>query len=651
MISQLFIKRPVMTTLVMVAILFFGIIAYKKIPVSDLPNVNYPAITVTVQYPGANPGTVANNVVSPLERQFLTIEGVESIASTSSTGSATIVLQFVLDKSLDSAALDVQNAINSAGPDLPQNLPYAPTYDKTNPSQTPILYFAVASDTMPLHELYSYAHTYIGERLSTISGVAQVVVYGSPFAVRVQVNPQKLAAKQIGIDEVAAAIQTANVNIPTGTLFGKTGEFTIDVNGQLNQAALYDSIIIKNDTGNIVRIRDVGKALDSTHEDKQYIRYFSSETEKACVVFGVLTQPGVNSIKVISDVNRILPKLEASLPGSVTLFRVFDKGIFINEAVRDVEMTLCVAFLLVVFVIFFYLGKPMNTLIPALALPVIIIGTFAAMYLLGFTVDILSLLAITLSIGFLVDDAIVVLENIVRHVEAGMPPYDAALKGSQEIGFTIVSMTLSLCSAFIPLLFMDGVIGKLFHEFAVVIVSAVLISGFISLTLTPMLCSRLVRPHHVQNKKTFMENLSEKFNLTLVTFYEKTLAVVLRHPKITLSIGACSVAVSVLLFKFLPADFLPPDDIGFIVVHTQAATGTSPFQMMKYQDDLTRKIKNHPAIESILSFGAIPNDNKGEIFIRLKPYTKRPSMQNIIGELPASYKNFPACKPMLSPFP
>ncbi len=651
MISQLFIKRPVMTTLVMIAIVFFGIVAYKKIPVSDLPNVNYPAITVSVEYPGANPNVVANNVVSPLERQFLTIEGVQSIASTSSTGSATIVLQFVLDKSIDSAALDVQNAINTAGPELPQNLPYAPTYDKTNPSQTPILYFAVASDTMPQHELYGYAYTFIGERLSTISGVAQVVVYGSPFAVRVQVNPQKLAAKQIGIDEVASAIKNANVNIPTGTLFGKTGEFTIDVDGQLNQAAYYDSIIIKNDTGNIVRVRDVGKSLDSTNDDKQYLRYLSSDTDRACVIFGVLTQPGVNSMKVISAINKVLPKLEASLPGSVSLYRVFDKAVYIQEAVSDVEMTLCVAFLLVVFVIFFYLGKPMNTLIPAMALPVIIVGTFAAMYLLGFTVDILSLLAITLSIGFLVDDAIVVLENIVRHVEAGMPPFEAALKGSKEIGFTIVSMTLSLCSAFIPLLFMDGVIGKLFHEFAVVIVAAVLISGFISLTLTPMLCSRLVRPHHEQNKKTFMERFSEKFNLVFVTFYEKTLAVVLRHPKATLSVGACSVVLSVALFKFLPADFLPPDDIGFIVAHTQAATGTSPFQMMKYQDELTRKIKNHPAIESIISIGALPDDNKGEMFIQLKPYKKRPSMPKIIEELQNTFQTFPGVQTYLKPMP
>ncbi|HEX2579458.1 MAG TPA: efflux RND transporter permease subunit [Rhabdochlamydiaceae bacterium] len=651
MISQLFIKRPVMTTLVMIAILFFGIVAFKQIPVSDLPNVNYPAITVSVEYPGANPNTVANNVVSPLERQFLTIQGVRSIASTSSTGSATIVLQFVLEKPIDSAALDVQNAINTAGPELPQNLPYAPTYDKTNPSQTPILYFTVSSDTMPQHELYSYAYTFIGQRLSTISGVAHVGVYGSPFAVRVQVNPQKLAAKQVGIDEVALAIQNANVNIPTGTLFGKTGEYTIDVNGQLSQAAYYDSIIIKNDTGNIVRIRDVGRSLDSTHDDKQYLRYLTPDKDQACVIFGVLTQPGVNSMRVISDINNVLPSIEASLPGSVSLNRVFDKAVYIKEAVHDVEMTLCIAFLLVVFVIFFYLGTPMNTLIPALALPVIIVGTFAAMYLLGFTVDILSLLAITLSIGFLVDDAIVVLENIVRHVEAGVPPFEAALQGSKEIGFTIISMTLSLCSAFIPLLFMDGIIGKLFHEFAVVIVVAVLISGFISLTLTPMLCSRLIQPHHEQNKKTLMERFSEKFNLSLITFYDKTLAVVLQYRKATLTVGAFSIVLSVLLFKFLPADFLPPDDIGFIVVHTQAATGTSPFQMMKYQDQLTRQIKNHPAVETIFSIGALPDDNKGEMFIQLKSYKKRTSMPQIIEEMQKTLQTFPGVQSFLKPMP
>ncbi len=635
--SRIFIERPVMTTLIMLAILFFGVIAYKRLPVSDLPNVNYPAITVSVNYPGASPDIVANNVVSPLEREFLTIAGITSIASTSSNDGATIVLQFALDKKIDSAALDVQTAINVAGPNLPQDLPYAPTYEKVNPSQTPILYFAVASETMPIYQLYEYAYTFIGERLSTISGVAQVAVYGSPFAVRIQVNPQKLAAKGIGIDEVAAAIQTANVNLPTGTLYGKTKEYTIDVSGQLSRAAHFDSVIIKNATGNTVRLRDVGKALDSTQDDKQYIRYLSSDCDQASVIFGILTQPGVNSMRVIKDVDKILPALEKSLPKSVNLYRVFDKSEYIKEAVSDVELTLLVAFGLVVLVIFLYLGKLSNTLIPTIVLPLTIVGTFAAMFWLGYTIDILSLLAITLSIGFLVDDAIVVLENIVRHVELGKSPFEAALEGSKEIGFTILSMTLSLSSVFIPLLFMGGVIGKLFHEFAIVIVFAIFISGFISLTLTPMLCSKFVR-----------KDKTERFSFN---FYDKTLTHVLNHPKLTLCFGLASVVATVLLFKMLPSDFLPPDDIGFIVVHTQAPTGTSPFQMMHYQSSVSQMIKHHPAIDSILSMGATSEDNKGTMFIRLKPFKQRPPLPQIMENIRTAFQTFPAVQAYIKPLP
>lgn len=646
-ISRIFIQRPVMTSLVMLALLFFGLVAYERLPVSDLPNVTYPAITVSVDYPGASPSTVADNVVSPLERQFLTIEGVQSIASTSSTGSATIVLQFVLEKSIDTAALDVQNAITTAAPNLPQDLPYAPTYEKTNPSQTPILYFSIGSDTMPTYELYDWAYTFISQRLSTISGVAQVVVYGSPFAVRIRVSPQKLAAKQIGIDEVADAIKRANVNIPTGTLFGKTGEYTIDVNGQLNHAALYNSIILKNETGNVVRLRDVGKAIDSNWNDKQEIRYITSDHNQAAVVFGVLTQPGVNSMKVIKEVDKMLPLLEANLPGSVKLFRTFDKAVYIREAIADVKFTLLVACLLVVLIIFVYLGKISHTFIPAIVLPLSMIGTFAAMYLLGYTVDILSLLAMTLSIGFLVDDAIVVLENIARHCEQGVDPLTAALQGSKEIGLTILSMTLSLISVFIPLLFMGGIIGKLFHEFAVVIVTAILISGIVSLSLTPMLCSRLLKP----SQATKMEKLSSRFNQTLITFYHKTLTKALRHPKLILGGGALSILLSALLFKFLPSDFLPPDDLGFITVHTEAATGTSPFQMMKYQSQLSEAIKNHPAIDSIISLGALPNDNKGIFFIRLKPFHDRPPLPTVMQELKSTLAKFPGVVSYLKAFP
>ncbi len=640
-----------MTTLVMLAILFFGIMAYRALPVSDLPDVNYPSITVSVSYPGSSPSTVANNVVSPLEREFLTIGGVQSIASTSSTGSATIVLQFDLKKTIDEAALDVQTAINTATPNLPQDLPYAPTYSKVNPSQTPILYFAVTSETMPTYQLYDYAYTFIGERLSTVSGVAQVQVYGSPFAVRVQVNPQKLTAKGIGIDEVATAIQNANVNLPTGTLFGADREYTINVDGQLGYAALYNNLIIKNEDGNIVRIRDVGHALDSLSNDKQSQRYITPTQNVQSVVFGVRTQPGVNSIQVISDINRMLPQLEAGLPGSVKLFRIFDKGVFIKEAVLDVEVTLCVAFLLVVLVIFFYLGKPLNTFIPAIALPISIIGTFAVMLILGYTIDVLSLLAITLSIGFLVDDAIVVLENIVRHVQMGKSPMEAALEGSKEIGFTILSMTLSLSSVFIPLLFMQGVIGSLFHEFSVVIVTAIIFSGFVSLTLTPMLCSRLVQPYHANASKNPMEKLSGSINASLLAVYEKGLKAVMRFPKLTLSAGAFCIAATLALFHMLPTNFLPADDIGMIVIHTQAATGTSPFEMIRIQAGLAQIARDHPAVESMISLGAIPDDNKGVMYVKLKPYQERESMFKTIIDLQKAYASTTNAYVYVKPLP
>ncbi len=649
--SYLFIKRPIMTTLVMIAVLFFGIVAYEKLPVSDLPNVNYPAITVSVSYPGSSPSTVANNVVSPLEREFLTIGGVQSIASTSATGSATIVLQFDLKKTIDQAALDVQTAINTATPYLPQDLPYAPTYSKVNPSQTPILYFAVTSKTMPTYNLYDYAYTFIGERISTVSGVAQVQVYGSPFAVRVRVNPQKLAAKGIGLNDVATAIQNANVNIPTGTLYGQEREYTINVSGQMSHAALYNNLIIKNDDGNIVRISDVGEAIDSLSNDKQSQRYITPDENIESVIFGVLTQPGVNSMEVIKNINLMLPQLEASLPGSVKMYRLFDKGVFIEEAVFDVKMTLMIAFGLVVLVIFFYLGKPMNTLIPAIALPISIIGTFAIMLLLGYTIDVLSLMAITLSIGFLVDDAIVVLENIVRHVQMGKPPMEAALEGSKEIGFTVLSMTLSLSSVFIPLLFMQGVIGQLFHEFAIVIVTAILISGIISLTLTPMLCSRFVQPYHIETAKTFMEKISDKVNVTLLSIYEKGLKVVFQFPKATLAAGAACVALTLGLFHILPTDFLPPEDIGMVVIHTQAATGTSPFEMIRIESQLAEIAKKHPAVESMISLGAIPDDNKGVMYLKLKPYKERESMFQVISDLQKSYSKTTNAYVYIKPLP
>lgn len=650
-LSAIFIRRPIATTLIMLTILFFGIMSYLKLPVSDMPDVEYPVITVSVDYPGANPETIANNVVTPLEKQFLSISGIQTIVSTSSTGSGTIVIQFSLDKSIDSAAIDVQTAITEAAPQLPQDLPYSPTYTKTNPSATPILFFVLSSPTIPQHDLYTYANTFLGERLSTVNGVAQIYTYGQPYAVRIRVNPQKLAAKGIGIDEVANMIQSQNVHIPTGALYGKEREYTISVNGQLEQAAAYNSVILKNNDGALVRLRDVGYALDSLSNDKQYLRFQTESVDNNCVVLAVQTQPGVNTMSVISAINKILPNLESSLPKAVKLTRHYDKSEYIKEAVHDVELTLIIAFVLVVSVIFLCLGKALDTLIPALALPMSIMGTFVVMSILGYSIDILSLLAITLSIGFLVDDAIVVLENIVRHVEEGKSTLQAALDGSKQISFTIISMTLSLSSVFIPLLFMGGIIGRLFHEFAMVIVCAMLISGFISLSLTPMLCSRFIPPRNLVETPRRIEQFSRRFNTFLISRYKRLLDKVLHHEKVVLGIGVVCVILSVVTFKLLPADFLPPDDIGFIVIHAQAADGTSPFQMNQYLEKLSDIARKNPYSEAIVSLGALPTDNKGAMYIRLKPYKERPSIFSIIKELQEEMRQVTGVQVFLKSYP
>ena len=503
-LSEQFIRRPVLTTLLMASILFFGIISYMALPVSDLPNVDYPTITVTTSNPGSNPERMANTVGTPLEREFMTIEGLDTLVSNSVTGTTTNVLQFSLEKNIDAAAQDVQAAINRAQPNLPEDLPYNPTYRKANPADTPIIYFAVTSPSMTLAELYDMGNTYIGQRLNMIEGVSQVLTYGEPFAVRVQVDPQKLAAKEIGIDEVLSTVQEGNVDNPTGTLFGPDQEFTIDVNGQLLKADGYDQLVVKNKDGALVKIHDLGRSLNSLQNDKIYLNYLTKDSNQQCVVIAVKRSPGSNTVAIIDTINELLPSILRQLPSSLELHRIFDKAEFITESVRDVEMTLIIAFILVVGIIYLSLGKIMNTIIPSLALPLTIVGTFAGMHLLGFSLDILSLLALTLSIGFLVDDAIVVLENNVRHVKKGEAPFDATLKGSREISITILSTSICLVSVFIPMLFLGGVIGRLFREFAVTIVMAIVISTFISLTLTPMLCARLIPPYD-QDKKSKME--------------------------------------------------------------------------------------------------------------------------------------------------
>jgi HAE1 family hydrophobic/amphiphilic exporter-1 len=446
-LSEPFIRRPVMTILGMISILLFGVICYKNLPVSDLPSVDMPTIQVSVSFPGASPETMSNSVTTPLEDEFMTINGIETLFSSSSTGSSTIVLQFSLDRDIDDASTDVQAAISRAQPQLPSNIPNQPTYEKVNPAQTPILYYAVSSKNMTLGELYDYGSTFIGNRLSMVEGVAQVMTYGYPYAVRIQVDPEKLAAKNIGLDQFTEQVRNTNVDLPLGTLYG-----------QVLNAPGYSQLVIKNQKGDLVKVKDIGKALDSTQNDKFFQHYISKEGNDPCIVLGVRRLPGKNSVQITKMIEAKIEELKQQLPPSLKIIQIYKAADAIIEGVTDVKLTLIVAFFIVVSVIYLSHGKGLNTIIPSLSLPLAIFGTFAVMYLLGFSLDVLSLLALTLCIGFLVDDAIVVLENIVRHVQEGSSAFEAAIKGSKQISITVFSMTLCLTAAFIPMLFLGGVV-------------------------------------------------------------------------------------------------------------------------------------------------------------------------------------------------
>jgi len=489
-ICEPFVKRPVMTTLLIGRIILLGAMAYKLLPVRDLPNVDFPTIQVQASLPGASPETMASSVATPLERQFSTISGLDSMTSTSSLGNTLITLQFSLEKDLDAAAQDVQGAIPYALRQLPPDMPFSPSYRKVNPADQPIMYVALTSPTLPLYLLDDYGETIIAQRISMVSGVAQVLVYGAQkYAARVQLDPKALASKGIGIDEVAKAISKANVNLPTGTLYGPQRAFSVQATGQLFQASAYRPIIVAYRAGKPVRLEELGRVLDSV-ENNKIAAWFVNQR---AMILAVQRQAGTNTVRVAKAIKELLPTFETQLPASVSMHVLYDRSESIEEWVRDVQLTLILALGLVVIVIFLFLRNLSATIIPSLAMPLSITGTFAVMYLARFSMDTLSLMALTLSLGFVVDDAIVMLENVVRHMGMGQRPMEAALDGSREIGFTIVSMTLSLAAVFTPVLFMGGIVGRLFNEFAVTIAVAVLISGFVSLSLSPMLCSRFLR--------------------------------------------------------------------------------------------------------------------------------------------------------------
>ncbi len=570
-VPELFIRRPVMTTLVMSGILLFGLVGYRLLPVSDLPSVDYPTIQVSASLPGANPDTMASSVATPLEKQFSIIAGVDSMSSVSSLGSVQITIQFTLDRNIDAAAQDVQAAIARAARQLPPNMPSPPTYQKVNPADAPILYLALSSPTLPLSTVDDYAETLLAQRISMITGVAQVSVFGSQqYAVRVQVDPNKLAAYGIGIDEVESAVEQGNVDQPTGTLYGRHQAFTVQATGQLQKAADYRPLIVAYRNGNPVRLQELGRVIDSVQNDK-VASWF--DTTRA-IVLAIQRQPGANTVAVVDNITRLLPQFRNQIPAAVHINVLFDRSQSIRDSVADVKRTLFIAVCLVILVIFLFLRNLSATLIPSLALPMSIIGTFAAMSLLGYSLDNLSLMALTLSVGFVVDDAIVMLENIVRHMENGEPPMQAALNGSREIGFTIISMTLSLSAVFIPVLFMGGLLGRLLHEFAVTIVCAVLVSGFVSLTLTPMMCSRFIHSEHGK-KHGPLYNAFERFFDGMRNTYDRSLQTVMRHRLATLNVSLAVLVATLALFVVIPKGFFPDDDTGQVFGITEAAQGIS----------------------------------------------------------------------------
>src|SRR5581483_7774718 len=522
-ISALFIKRPVMTTLVMLAILLFGAMGYRMLPVSDLPNVDFPTILVSASLPGATPETMGSAVAMPLEKQFSTIAGVDSMTSTSTQGSTQITLQFNLSRSLDAAAQDVQSMIAKASRDLPQNMPYPPSYQKVNPADSPILYLSLSSPTLRLSDVDEYAETLIAQRVSMITGVAQVSVYGAQkYAVHVKLDPKALASRQVGVDDVANAIANGNVNEPTGTLYGKDQAFVVQANGQLEKASDYAPLIVTYRNGAPVRLKDVAQVVDGVEVDKTASWFFDSKGLRRAIVLAIQRQPGTNTVEVVDSIKQLLPAFRLQMPPSVDLEILYDRSVSIRDSVNDVKFTLFLALMLVILVIFLFLRNLSATTIPSLALPMLIVGTFALMYLLGYSLDNLSLMALTLSVGFVVDDAIVMLENIVRHMEMGEPPMEAAFRGAREIGFTIISMTLSLAAVFIPVLFMGGSLGRLLHEFAVTIGAAILVSGVVSLSLTPMLSSRFLRGTDEQRHGRLYA-ASERFFDGMLRIYDRTL--------------------------------------------------------------------------------------------------------------------------------
>jgi HAE1 family hydrophobic/amphiphilic exporter-1 len=650
-----FVRRPVMTMLLTVTTILFGVLCYQRLPVNDLPAVDFPVINVSVSYPGASPTTMARNVATPLEKQFLQIPGLELITSASTQGNTTLTLQFVLSKSVDAAATDVQAAINQATGSLPIDLPSPPTFTKFNPNDQPIMYITLTSDSLTVGQLYDYATSQVAQRISILPGVSKADVFGSKSAVRIKADPSKLAARGLTVDDLAAAIRAGTSYQGAGQLDGAERTFLLQPKGQLENAAAYERLIIGERDGSPIYLRDVAEARDSLQDERQERHFFirNSTIPPVNVVLAVSRQAGANAVATAKAIRDLLPEFRRELPGSIQLIPVYDRSVTIQNSVKDVEETLLIAFALVVIVIFVFLGRATDTVIPVVALPMSMLFTFTAMYLLGYSIDNLSLLALTLSIGFLVDDAIVFLENTVRRMEAGEKAMKATLNGAREISFTILSMTLSLAAVFIPLVFMPGLLGRQLQEFAVTIIIAILASGLVSLTLTPLMCSRMLARHE-HGKKTRMEKFSNRTIGAIIGRYGKSLHFFLHHRWISALAWVLCMAGTVVLFQVVPKSLLPVGDSGFVRGVFQAQEGSSPERMHQFQEKVDDVLKNDEAVNIGITVSGLSGrvaSSQAMTLAFLKPRDQRPPIEEVIGRLMGKMSQIPGIMAFLQANP
>jgi HAE1 family hydrophobic/amphiphilic exporter-1 len=649
-ISETCIRRPVLTTLMTASLIVFGAFAYRLLPVAALPAVDFPTIQITAQLPGAAPETMAASVAAPIERQLSTIAGISSMNSSSGLGLSQITIQFDLGRNIDGAALDVQTALSTAAKNLPVEMTTPPSFRKVNPGDFPVLYLSMRSDTMPLSAIDDYAETVLAPQISQLPGIAQVLVYGAQkFAVRVQVDPVAAAARNISLEDIRTVVAQANSSAPVGTLQGKQQAVTLLATGAMEHAADYRNVVVAYRNGAPVKLNEVAHVIDSVENDK-IATWFN---DSRAIVLAIQRQPDANTVAVVDDVRAKLPRMRVQVPAAIQMQPLFDRSLSIRAAVSNVQETLAIAICLVIMVIFLFLRKVSATIIPALAVPVSLIGTCAAMYAFGFSINNMTLLALTLSVGFVVDDAIVMLENIVRHVEGGMRPFEAALKGSREIGFTIVSITFSLIAVFIPVLLMGGMVGRVFREFAVTIAVAIITSGFVSLTLTPMLCARVLKGHHGEEKQNFVLQAFEALFERMRSAYEWSLDRVLAYKSIMLMVTLATIAGTIWLYIVVPKGFFPVEDTGYMIGITEGNTDIAFPAMVEHQRKVADIVRKDPAVDYINStVGAGgPNTlpNSGRMLVALKPRDERGDLQSIIARLRREANIFPGIQIFFQP--